>query len=87
MINVIFFFVIFRLIIRSLQRKKCLGPAHLIGLEGRVLESFKRKGQIRVEGEIWTAITLESVKKNDKVIIEKVDGLVLHIKKIIKGEK
>jgi len=39
------------------------------------------KGIIYAEGEEWTAIALEEIKKGDEVIIEKIEGGIVYVKK------
>jgi membrane-bound ClpP family serine protease len=39
------------------------------------------KGVVYAEGEEWTAIAMDNIKRGEKVIIEKIEGSVLYVKK------
>ncbi len=45
-------------------------------------EDFEEKGMVRVNGELWKAISLKPVKKNDRLLIKKINGLALFVEPI-----
>ena len=40
-----------------------------------------KPGVVYVEGETWTAYSSEEIKEGEKVVVEKVSGLTLYVKK------
>lgn len=59
----------------------------LIGKTGIVLKELSKieqTGQIKIEGEIWTAIPTDDsiIQVNEKVTIEQIDGVKLIVKKL-----
>ncbi len=57
----------------------------LLGKEAIVVSNFDaltKKGQVKLEGEIWTAIieSQDEVKVGQKVIVDKIDGVKLVVK-------
>ena len=67
---------------RTMHRKPTTGQEGMIGKRGVVLKS-KVKGmlQIRVQGEIWQAVSHVKVGAGDKVRIEDIEGLRLIVSK------
>ena len=55
----------------------------LIGAEAVVTEDIKLNdmGKVKVEGEVWLAISKENIAKGETVTIESVDGTKLVVKK------
>ena len=55
----------------------------LINSSATVIEEIKpaSPGKIKIEGEIWLAVSAESIAVGETVIIESVDGTKLHVKK------
>ena len=57
------------------------GPEQLIGKIGRVTRTLSPLGEVRVEGQIWRAETIESeAKEGDPVEIVEREGLILKVK-------
>ncbi len=60
----------------------------IIGKKGTVIKDIlntEQIGQVKIEGELWSAIILDNtkpVKMGDTVIVEKIDGVKLIVKKI-----
>lgn len=57
----------------------------LIGQEGVVIEDInpiERKGQVKVMGQVWSALSDSSIKSGDHVIVESIKGVRLEVKKI-----
>jgi membrane-bound serine protease (ClpP class) len=69
------------LVIKSLRKKVVTGTKGLIGLEATVTVPLTPEGKVFVQGEIWNATAVEKIKKDEIVIIEKVDEMKLHVKK------
>lgn len=55
----------------------------VIGMTGVVTEEIKRNsiGEVRVDGKKWSAISTKNIKEGEEVIIEKIDGVKLIVKK------
>ncbi len=72
--------------IRAHRQQVSAGREDLIGKTAEVRTSMNPKGIVLIQGERWTAI-LEGgqVEPGEEVIITKVDGLMLHVTKVIKG--
>lgn len=59
----------------------------IIGKKGVVIKPIKNsesKGQVKVDGELWSAIISDnekSLNEGDTIIVEKIDGVKLKVKK------
>ena len=55
----------------------------LIGATATVIEQIKVNaiGKVKIEGEVWLAVSKEDIAKDETVIIESVDGTKLVVKK------
>jgi membrane-bound ClpP family serine protease len=68
---------------KVLSKKPLSGLTDLIGFKGKAVTPISPKGMVRVNGELWEAISLEgNIQKGENIIIEKQDGLQLTIRKI-----
>jgi len=63
-----------------MRRKPTTGIEGLHGAKGVVIGGENGAWRIRVRGEIWNAESDEDLKKGEKVIIERVDGLLLFVR-------
>jgi len=46
-----------------------------------VAEWSGREGRVRAGGEIWRAVATEALNPGDKVVVTRVDGLTLEVRK------
>lgn len=55
----------------------------VIGMKGIVTEEIKKNtvGEVKVDGKRWSAISDKTIKVDEEVIIEKIDGVKLVVKK------
>ncbi|MDO4283094.1 MAG: NfeD family protein [Clostridia bacterium] len=59
----------------------------IIGKKGTVIKPIKNsqtKGQVKVDGELWSAIISDDekpLKEGDSIVVEKIDGVKLQVKK------
>jgi len=77
-------FVIFCIIavIRSQRRRLSAGAEEMIGKVAQTQTVLNPKGRVLAEGELWTAIAQDSkIESGEEVIITKVKGLKLWVKK------
>lgn len=63
----------------SRRRPPLLGDAGLRAEHAVALEDFDGEGRVRVHGEIWRARCRVPVKSGQRLRIEAVDGLLLHV--------
>jgi membrane-bound serine protease (ClpP class) len=72
-----------RLVLKSRGWKQTTGREQLIGEEGAAMQEFgggeSKAGQIRVHGELWTAVSVQPITKGARVRVLSVDGLTLHV--------
>ena len=74
--------------IRAHRYKVSAGREELIGKTAEVLTAVDPRGTVFVEGERWTAISEAGrVEPGEEVIIIKVDGLKIWVRKKIRGGK
>jgi len=68
---------------KVLNKKPLSGLTDLIGFKGIAVTSISPKGMVRVNGELWEAISLDgNIQKGENIIIEKQDGLKLNVRKV-----
>jgi len=67
---------------RALKRKPVTGQEGLVGERGvAITELGAQEGQIFVHGEYWAAESNDRIEKGTPVVVEKVDGMRLRVKK------
>jgi membrane-bound ClpP family serine protease len=73
--------VAFPIIWSLIQRRKKskFGLGRILGEIGVVKEWREKEGYVFVYGELWKAISEGSLKPDDKVIIQKLEGLTLKV--------
>jgi len=76
---------IFGLIVYKVARARMLkvkvGPEQLIGRTGTAFSDLAPLGEVKIEGQIWRAETLESyVKQGERVEVVGREGLILRVK-------
>ena len=79
-VNTGFFMLIVHYIIKLHKTPTITGLNTLMGKQGYSLNAFKKEGQIKVNGEIWSALSTEPIKKNQAVIITDINNKQLYIK-------
>jgi len=67
-----------------IKKEKYFDVSLIIGKEGKALMNIKKneKGNVYVEGEEWLAYALEDIFQGDKIIVEKIEGNILYVKKV-----
>jgi membrane-bound serine protease (ClpP class) len=75
--------LLMRLVLKSRGWKQSTGREQLIGEEGAAMQEFGggelKKGQVRVHGELWSAVSSQMIAKGSRVRVISVDGLTLHV--------
>ncbi len=72
-------------IIKAHRRKATIGADALIGQIGLAKTNISPTGKVFIHGELWNAQSDEKIRKGEKVVIEKVEGLKLTVIKSVKG--
>lgn len=68
-------------VIKIHRRKTITGKDALVGQTALARTNIAPEGKVFIHGEIWDARSSEKILKGEKVIIEKIDGLKLEVKK------
>jgi len=80
-ITALFFFLTVSLAVKAYRRKPVTGVEGLVGLEGTAKTDVHNEGLVFVHGETWKAWSDEPMKAGEKVVVEKVDGLKLKVRR------
>jgi membrane-bound serine protease (ClpP class) len=68
--------------VRAQRRKVTTGREELLGMEGTARGAVDgRGGSVFVRGEIWSAVSEDNVADGDRIRVERVDGLVLTVRR------
>ena len=66
---------------RSSQLKPTSGAEGMIGATGIAKETLDPEGNVYVHGELWSAVCDGTIAAGERVVVEKVDGLKVKVKK------
>ncbi len=77
-----FFIFVIQFIIRSKSVKIVTGVDEMVGATAKVLESTEEGYRVRCHGEIWYATSDDVLKVGQKVRVESLSGLTLHVNPI-----
>ena len=69
-------------VIKAHRRKTISGAKALVGQTAQAKSNISNKGKVFIHGEIWDAQSKEKIKKGEEVLIEKVEGLKLTVKRL-----
>ncbi len=70
--------------LRAQKQKVNTGEQGMIGAEGIAMTALNPSGQVRVQGEIWSAESIEGkIAKDSKITVTEIHGLMLKVKKSI----
>lgn len=76
----LFSVLILGLVVKSHRTRPVSGIDGLIGAEGIARTNIEPGGEIFIHGEIWKAESGDMIKKGDKIIVEKIDGLKVRVR-------
>ena len=66
----------------AIRRPQATGAASLVGAHGVTLSPLAPSGQVRVQGEIWKALTEgEALLKDERIEVLRVEGLTLVVRR------
>ena len=82
-----FFIIAIGLLIKSRHSKVVSGKEEMLGNIGVVLDDFSDTGMVRIHSENWRAHCTRSVRKNEKVKVKAIDGLLLQVEPVQNEEK
>jgi membrane-bound serine protease (ClpP class) len=74
-----FFIIAISLLLKSRHRPIVSGKEELLGGIGVVLDDFTGTGMIRIHSENWRASCEQPLRKNAKVMVTAVNGLLLQV--------
>ena len=74
-----FFILAAGLIFKSRQHPVVSGKEEMIGLVGVALDDFTGTGMVRIHSENWRASCEQRLRKNEKVMVTAIDGLLLQV--------
>ncbi len=83
---------IYFLLFRGMLRDKLISTTthkinidKLVGAKGTVIKniSSQKAGQVKIEGEIWRAISNTDLKKGEIVIVDSIEGVTLKVKSLV----
>ncbi len=73
--------VLLFLIRRSVRRPTVTGKEGLVGKVGKTVTELAPEGLVSLDGELWTAICGEHLRKDEEVIVKEVRGIKLIVEK------
>jgi len=66
-------------------KKPVTGAEGMVGMTGVVVETLNPEGMVRIRGELWSAESTDNmIDRGEKIVVEKVNGLNLLVKKLKK---
>jgi membrane-bound serine protease (ClpP class) len=70
------------LAVRARRKPVTTGPEQLTGAKAEAIEAFTGRGRVRIFGEEWAASSVLPVTAGQRVVIERVEGLLLHVRPV-----
>ncbi|MEX0738850.1 MAG: nodulation protein NfeD [Pseudohongiella sp.] len=74
-------FLVLGAALKARQQPIVTGNEAMARMTAVAMEDFEHQGHVHVSGETWTAKTNTPVKKGDRLRINQIDGLLLHVAK------
>lgn len=82
LVTAMFFTVVLGLVIKAYRSKPATGMEGLVGEAGRAITDITEKGgQVAMHGEYWSAFSETPIAKGEEVVVEKVTGLQVKVRK------
>jgi len=69
------------LIRRGMKKPPAMGKEGLIGRIGVAVTDIAPRGLVKLEGELWTAVSKRRIKEKERVVVEGVKGITLLVRK------
>jgi len=67
------------LALRARRRPVATGTEQLVGDHAEAIEDFEGAGKVRIYGELWNAVAGARIARGQRVRVDRVDGLTLHV--------
>jgi membrane-bound serine protease (ClpP class) len=81
-VMVAFIFIMHRAVIPAIRRRKISGAEGMIGMTGKVTESLKPIGTVKIKDEFWKAkATNDIIKVGEDIEVVGITGLNLEVKR------
>ena len=74
-------------VIQAMRRPVETGPEEILHSIGKVVGLGERFARVRVHSEVWNAESPDKLRKGDLVTIEKLDGLILTVRRYHGGHR
>jgi len=81
-----FFIIALGLLVKSKHSPIVSGKEEMIGHAGVVMDDFTGTGMVRIHSENWRAVCDDPLRKDEKVMVTAIDGLLLRVTPIKKQE-
>ena len=82
MLTTLFFVFVVGAGLKAQKRKVDTGEQGMIGAEGIAVATLNPTGQVRIQGELWGAESVDGkIAKDSKITVTKIHGLLLNVKK------
>ena len=78
-VSVLVFIVSLKLIITSRRQPVVSGITTIIGRVGIATSDFDHQGVVKVDGELWNAVTDMPLKQGERIVVKAVSGLTLTV--------
>lgn len=90
-----FFLFLLTMALRAQREQPLTGKEGLVGRMGRVRKTFVPApsgsltftGNVLVQGEIWRAEAAEAIKSGERVVVTKVEGFTVHVRRVSDSEE
>lgn len=73
------FAIVLVMALKSRRRPVVSGQEELVGAIAEATQDFEQQGYVHLHGENWNAISKKPVRKGEKLIVTKLDGLTVHV--------
>jgi membrane protein implicated in regulation of membrane protease activity len=65
----------------SQRRRAAVGAEALVGRQAVAVTALEPRGQVRLDGELWAAVSDDAVAGGENVVVRRVEGLTLVVEK------
>jgi membrane-bound serine protease (ClpP class) len=81
-VTTLFFLFVVSMGIKAQRTKPAIGKESFIGKTGEVISTLEPKGIIKMDGEIWNAVSLsEKINVGERVAVKEIKDLTLYVEK------
>ena len=82
LLMIVFVFLMHKAVVPAIRRRKTTGAEGMIGMIGKVAETLKPTGTVKIKGEYWKARSVEGeIKLGENVEVLRIAGLNLEVRK------